>query len=195
MWTANKGTPMPQADKKELPSLEENNVYLFMESFDDKTVRPVIEFILRKNLLPNKERPSHLTLIICSPGGEMPSAFALIDVMKGSSIPIHTVGLGQIASCGLLTFMSGTKGHRVVTPMTSIMSHQYSWGSFGKEHELLSRVKEFELTSQRMLELYKECTGLDEKTIRKVLLPSQDIWLTAEEAVKYGIADEVKETF
>jgi len=186
---------MPQADKKELPSLEENNVYLFMESFDDKTVRPVIEFILRKNLLPNKERPSHLTLIICSPGGEMPSAFALIDVMKGSSIPIHTIGLGQIASCGLLTCMSGTKGHRIVTPMTSIMSHQYSWGSFGKEHELLSRVKEFELTSQRMLELYKECTGLDEKTIRKVLLPSQDIWLTAEEAVKYGIADEVKETF
>ena len=186
---------MPLPAGKELPSLEDNNVCLFMSDFDDKTVRPVIEFILRKNLLPNKERPSHLTLIICSPGGGMSSAFALIDVMKGSSIPIHTVGLGQIASCGLLTFMSGTKGHRVVTPMTSIMSHQYSWGSFGKEHELLSRVKEFELTSQRMLELYKECTGLDEKTIRKVLLPSQDIWLTAEEAVKYGIADEVKETF
>jgi len=43
--------------------------------------------------------------------------------------------------------------------------------------------------------LYKNCTGLDEKTIRKVLLPSQDIWLTAEEAVKYGIADSIKETF
>jgi len=186
---------MPPPAGKELPSLEDNNVYLFMSDFDDKSIRPVIEFILRKNLLPNKERPSHLTLIICSPGGEMTSAFALIDVMKGSSIPIHTVGLGQIASCGLLTFMSGAKGHRVITPMTSIMSHQYSWGQGGKHHELLSTVKEFELTGKRMIELYKHCTGLDEKTIRKVLLPASDVWLTPQEAVDYGIADEIKETF
>ena len=187
---------MPQlASKKELPSLEENNVYLFMDGFDDKTIRPVIEFILRKNLLPVKERPSHLTLIICSPGGEMPSAFALIDVMKGSSIPIHTIGLGTIASCGLLTFMAGAKGHRVVTPMTSIMSHQYSWGQGGKHHELLSTVKEFELTSERMLKLYKTCTGLDEKTIRKYLLPASDVWLDADEAVKFGLADHVKDTY
>lgn len=187
---------MPQpASKKELPSLEENNVYLFMDGFDEKTVRPVIEFILRKNLLPIRERPSHLTLIICSPGGEMPSAFALIDVMKGSSIPIHTIGLGTIASCGLLTFMAGAKGHRTITPMTSIMSHQYSWGQGGKHHELLSTVKEFELTAKRMMELYQHCTGLDEKTIRKVLLPASDVWLTPQEAVDYGIADNVKETY
>ncbi len=184
-----------EATAGDLPTLEDSNVYLFMDDFTDKTVRPVIEFILRKNLLPTKQRPDHLTLIITSPGGELPSAFALIDVMKGSAIPVHTIGLGQIASCGILTFMSGAKGHRVITPSTSIMSHQYSWGSGGKEHELMSRVKEFELTSQRMLELYKSCTGLDEKTIRKYLLPAHDIWLTAEEAVKYGIADEVKETY
>lgn len=186
--------PSP-APKKELPSLEDNNVYLFMDGFDDKTIRPVIEFILRKNLLPSKERPAHLTLIINSPGGEMPSAFALIDVMKGSSIPVHTLGLGIIASCGLLTFMAGAKGHRTITPMTSIMSHQYSWGQGGKHHELLSTVKEFELTAKRMLELYQHCTGLDEKTIRKVLLPASDVWLTPKEAVEYGLADEIRETF
>jgi len=155
---------MPPLAGKVLPSLEDHNVYLFMESFEDKTVRPVIEFILRKNLLPNKERP-------------------------------HTVGLGQIASCGLLLFMSGAKGHRVITPSTSIMSHQYSWGQGGKHHELLSTVKEFELTGKRMIELYRHCTGLDEKTIRKLLLPASDVWLTPEEAVNYGIADEIKETF
>jgi ATP-dependent Clp protease protease subunit len=185
----------PQADKKELPSLEANNVYLFMDSFDDKTIRPVIEFILRKNLLPSKERPDHLTLIINSPGGALPSAFALIDVMKGSSIPIHTLGLGIIASAGLLSFMAGAKGHRVITPMTSIMSHQYTWGQGGKHHELLSTVKEFELTAKRMMELYQHCTGLDENTIRTVLLPASDVWLTPEEAVNHGIADEIKATF
>jgi ATP-dependent Clp protease protease subunit len=182
-------------NEAQLPSLEDHNIYLFMDGFEDKSVRPLIEFILRKNLLPTKQRPEHLTLIINSPGGELPSAFALIDVMKGSAIPIHTVGLGQIASCGIITFMAGAKGHRIVTPSTSIMSHQYSWGQGGKHHELLSTVKEFELTSKRMLELYQHCTGMDEKTIRKVLLPAHDVWLTPEEAVKYGIADEIKETF
>ena len=112
-------------------------------------LKPVIDFILRKNLMPTNVRPKHLTLIINSPGGELPSALALIDTMKGSAIPVHTVGLGMIASCGLLTFMSGAKGHRVLTPNTSILSHQFSWGSDGKAHELFATVKEFELLQKK----------------------------------------------
>ena len=175
--------------------LDHNNVYLFMDQFISSSVKPIIDFILRKNFLPQSARPEYLTLIINSPGGDLNAAFALIDVMKGSSIPVHTLGIGQISSCGLLTFMSGAKGHRILTPNTSILSHQYSWGNFGKEFELVARVKEFELTSERMIKLYKHCTGLDEKTIRKVLLPEKDVWLSAEEAVKYGIADDIKETY
>ena len=91
------------------------------------------------------------------------AAFALIDTMKGSAIPIKTVGLGLIASCGILTFMSGTKGRRIITPNTSILSHQYSWGSSGKEHELFARVREFELSSERLLEHYKKCTGMSKR--------------------------------
>ena len=55
-------------------SLEKNNIYLFMEDFNSETVKPVIDFILRKNLMPTNVRPKHLTLIINSPGGELPSA-------------------------------------------------------------------------------------------------------------------------
>lgn len=175
--------------------IDTNNIYLFMESFENKSVKPVIEWIIKKNLLPNKTRPKHLTLMICSPGGEVSSAFALIDVMKGSKIPVHTLGIGEIASCGLLTFMSGENGHRAITPNTSILSHQYSWGSHGKEHELFARVREFELTSERMLAHYKKCTGLTEDKIRKYLLPEKDVWLSADEAVKYGIADEIKDLY
>jgi ATP-dependent Clp protease protease subunit len=115
--------------------------------------------------------------------------------MKGSAIPIKTVGLGLIASCGVLTFMAGHKGKRVITPNTSILSHQYSWGSGGKEHELFARVREFELSTERMLAHYKACTGMSEKTIREVLLPPQDVWLSAKEAVKYGIADKVVKVY
>ncbi len=175
--------------------IDSNNIYLFMEPFENKTVKPAIEWIIKKNLLPSKSRPKNLTLMICSPGGEVSSAFALIDTMKGSRIPVHTLGLGEIASCGLLTFMSGEKGHRYVTPNTSILSHQYSWGSHGKEHELFARVREFELTSERMMAHYKKCTGMSEEKIRKYLLPEKDVWLSAEEAVRYGIADEIKETY
>ncbi len=173
----------------------EAGIMYFADGFDAKTTTPVINTIIEKNLLPNSQRPNELTLVINSPGGQVHSAFALIDTMKGSAIPVKTVGLGMIASCGLLTFMSGTKGRRVLTPNTSILSHQYSWGSGGKEHELFARVREFELSTQRMIEHYKKCTGLSEKKIREILLPPEDVWLSAKEAVRYGIADKIVKTY
>ena len=145
--------------------------------------------------MPDSRRRKELTLIVNSPGGEVHSAFALIDTMKGSAIPIRTIGIGMIASCGILTFMAGKKGRRILTPNTSILSHQYSWGSTGKEHELFARVREFELSTERMINHYKKCTGLGEKKIREVLLPPEDVWLSAEEAVKYGIADKIVSTY
>ena len=184
---------MTKDSESELINLEDHNIYLFMDEFESKTVKPVIEFIMQKNLLPSSKRPKYLTLMINSPGGDLNAAFALIDIMRGSTIPVRTVGIGQIASCGLLTFMSGAKGHRLVTPNTSILSHQWSWGAGGKEHELFSVQREFELTRDRMISHYKKCTNLDEKTIKKVLLPPHDVWLSAEEAIKYGIADSIKE--
>ena len=187
-------TPAPQSLQPGIMMWEAGIMY-FSEPFDAKTTQPVINTIIEKNLLPNSQRPNELTLVINSPGGQVHSAFALIDTMKGSAIPVKTVGLGMIASCGLLTFMSGTKGRRVITPNTSILSHQYSWGSGGKEHELFARVREFELSTKRMIEHYKKCTGLSEKKIREILLPPEDVWLSAKEAVKYGIADKIVKTY
>src|SRR5574344_1834410 len=69
-----------------------------------------------RSLFLTKREYDHLTLIINSPGGDLNSAFAIIDCMKGSALPVHTIGLGLIASCGILTFMSGEKGHRILTP-------------------------------------------------------------------------------
>lgn len=131
--------------------------------------------------------------MICSDGGSVADAFALIDVMRASSIPVKTVGLGSIASCGLLIFMAGHKGHRILTPNTSILSHQYSWGSDGKAHELFSITKEFNLTQARMVEHYKECTGLSEEEIKVTLLPPSDVWLTADEALALGICDYISD--
>ncbi len=170
--------------------LEKAGICLFMSDVDESSCKETIEFILKQNIAPRKLK--RLQLMICSNGGDVPSTFALIDVMKASKIPIHTIGLGVIASCGLLLFIAGEPGYRILTPNTSILSHQYSWGSYGKEHELFAQVKEFELSTERMISHYKKCTGLDEEKIRKHLLPPEDRWLSAKEAKKLNICDSVK---
>ena len=168
--------------------------HVFMGEVTQETMKPLIDWIISENYNKDKKK-KELTLGICSPGGDLNACFALIDVMKGSKIPIRTIGMGMIASCGLLMFISGTKGRRVLTPNTSILSHQYSWGSFGKEHELFAAVKEFDLTTQRMITHYKKCTGLSEKDIRKYLLPPEDMWLSAKEAKKLGLCDSITATY
>ena len=173
----------------------ESGYYYMAETFTAETTKPIIIWIIENNLMTTRARKKELTLIINSPGGEVHSAFALIDTMKGSAIPIKTIGIGMIASCGVLTFMAGAKGKRLLTPNTSILSHQYSWGSAGKEHELFARVREFELSTKRMLTHYKKCTGMSEKKIREILLPPEDVWLSSKEAVKYGIADKIVSTY
>ena len=182
-----KAPPTQEAD------LYRSGIYLFMDNVNAETCKEAIEFVLKQNT--EKKKQKRLQFMICSPGGMMPECFALIDIMKGSRIPIHTVGLGCIASCGLLLFITGEKGYRTLTPNTSILSHQFSWGSWGKEHELFAQVKEFELSTIRMIDHYKKCTGLEEEDIRKYLLPPEDRWLSAKEAKKLGICDKVKAVY
>ena len=168
--------------------------HIFMEDVTQESMKPLINWIIAENF--NKEKKKEeLTLGICSRGGDLNACFALVDIMKGSKIPIRTIGMGMIASCGLLMFISGEKGRRILTPNTSILSHQYSWGSFGKEHELFAAVKEFDLTTRRMIDHYKKCTGLSEEDIRKYLLPPQDVWLSAKEAKKLGLCDSITATY
>jgi ATP-dependent Clp protease protease subunit len=175
------------------PTLEKMGVYLLMSDINSDTVRPVIEWILKNNFI--RSPIDNLTLIINSGGGSVTDAFALIDVMKGSAIPVHTIGLGEISSAALMIFMAGQAGERVMTPNASVLSHQYSWGRYGKEHELVSSTRGIDLTSEMILTHYKKCTGMTEKKIREVLLPPQDVWLNAKEAKKHGLCDKIKEMY
>ena len=171
--------------------LLKKGITIFMGDVKTETMAPIVDWILAANL--SKKPHEELTLGICSPGGDLNACFALIDVMQGSSIPIKTIGMGMIASCGLLIFISGAKGKRILTPNTSILSHQYTWGQYGKEHELFATVREFELTTERLINHYKKCTGLSEKAIREKLLPPHDVWLDANKAKRLGICDKIQE--
>ena len=170
---------------------QKHSFFLLMGDVDIGAVKEAVEWIFEANFA--EERPELLNLMITSPGGDLNAAFALIDVMRGSAIPVRTIGLGQIASAGLMIFIAGERGQRILTPNTSILSHQYSWGAIGKEHELFATVREFDLTTKKMVQHYKKCTGLQEKKIRETLLPPQDVWLSPEEAKSLGLCDQIKE--
>jgi ATP-dependent Clp protease protease subunit len=172
-------------------TLGDHGIYYFCNEFSGNATKDVITWILDSNF-QTSNRFENLTLMITSPGGDLFSAFALIDVMRGSKIPVHTIGLGIIASAGLMTFIAGEPGHRTITPNTSILSHQWSAGTWGKEHELIATQRQFDLTTTRMINHYKKCTKLNEKVIREKLLPPQDVWLSAQEAKEYNLVDHVK---
>jgi len=186
------------AQEKEISSsdhselLQNQGIYVFMGDVDEESIKPVIEWILVENHV-TKRRKKELLLMICSAGGEIEPAFALIDVMKSSSVQIKTVGLGQIGSSGLMIFLAGHRGRRILTPNTSVLSHQYSWGSEGKHHELWAMTKEFSLVQERMLNHYRVTTGLDTETIKTKLLPANDVYLSAQEALELGICDYISD--
>jgi ATP-dependent Clp protease protease subunit len=175
----------------ETPSLKDKGIFLLTGEVNESSAKEIVTWILESNFAVNPGY-SHLTLIVHSPGGSVPASFAIIDAMRGSALPVHTVGLGQVGSCALSIFMAGYKGGRVLTPNTSILSHQWSWGNFGKQHELVAAVREYDLTTQRIVDHYRKCTGLSDEVIRQKLLPAEDVWLSAEEAKVLNICDHIK---
>lgn len=175
-------------------ALNNRGIFTLMASISTESIRPVIEWIVYENHAKTK-RKHELTLLISSEGGSVNDAFALIDIMHGSTIPIRTVGFGVVASAGLMIFLAGKVGSRTLTPNTSILSHQFSWFNEGKAHELYAAVKEFDLTQQRMIRHYEQTTGMSADSIREKLLPPQDVWLSAHEALDLRICDKVTGQF
>lgn len=172
-----------------------SNVFCLFGEIDDKQALEITEWILYNNYLPLEEKPEALTLVVNSGGGSLPAAFCIIDFMMSSEIPVHTIGSGMIASAGLFIVMSGSQGNRTLSENTSIMSHEFSCSGNGdgeKYHEILAIQKEFKNTQNRLLKHIEFCTGLSKKKINKQLMNKSDIWLTAQEAVKLGLADSIQ---
>lgn len=135
--------------------------------------------------------PDVINLLITSSGGDMSAAYALINVIRGSKIPVRTIALGEASSAALCILMSGHQ--RVVTPFTSLMSHQFLSEAGGSYDQIKNLVTEFDTYYKKMQQLYLECTGLDEKFITDKLLTSQDHYFTPDMALKYNMVDIVSD--
>jgi ATP-dependent Clp protease protease subunit len=168
--------------------LLENHIHFLYGDIEESNTMDAMFWITYENLQPG-DYP--LTLYINSDGGSLQDAFALIDVMRKSNKPVHTIGLGSVCSSAFLIFASGTKGHRYISPTASIMCHQYTDSSTGKYHDIKATAKEYDLANTRMVNLLKECTELNTTTIKKKLLPPSDAYFSAEELIELGVADHI----
>jgi len=180
---------MAQDDRMKERGLKDYGViYLSgeIDSVSENVCKEIIEFNMTGKV-------DHIQLIINSPGGSCPAGFALIDIMEWSRVPIYTTGIGMIASMGLLVFMTGLKGRRIITPRTSILSHRYSAMTWGNHSQLLAGRKEQDLEHARIVDHYLRYSNIEsQEELEKYLLRDVDTWLTPEEAVKFGIADAVE---
>jgi ATP-dependent Clp protease protease subunit len=169
-----------------------NHVHFLTGEIVEENIENAIKWIVYENLICGNS-PKTLTMYINSSGGNLNDSLGLIDIMRTSQCPIRTIGIGSICSAAFMIFSSGTKGERYIANNTSIMCHQYTDGMEGKHHDIKSRFKEVELTNTRMIEILKENTGLETRTIKSKLLCPTDVWLTAEELIELGIADSFLE--
>jgi ATP-dependent protease ClpP protease subunit len=135
--------------------------------------------------------PDVINLLITSTGGDMTAAFALINVMRGSRIPIRTIVLGEASSAALCILMAGHQ--RVATPYSSLMSHQFISGVEGTYDDLVNATTAFNEYFSKMLNFYVECTGLEEKFIKKNLLRALDHHFHPEKALEYKMIDLVED--
>jgi ATP-dependent Clp protease protease subunit len=156
------------------------------EAKAESVCKEIIEFNIKGNI-------NQVQMVVNSPGGTCTAGFSIIDIMEWSNIPIYTTGIGMIASMGLLIFMTGEKGHRVVTPRTSILSHRFSAMNIGNHSQLIAGHREEDMLHERILNHYMTYSNIkDSKELENYLLRDVDTWLSTDEAVQSGIVDVVE---
>ncbi len=142
--------------------------------------------------LDNDSSTKDIFLYINSPGGIVYDALAIYDTMKYVKSDIQTVGIGVQASAAAFLLSSGTKGKRFMLPNASVMIHQPSSGTRGKVTDMEIDLKESLRIKHRLNEIMAKNTGQSVKRIQEDM--ERDYWMTADEAKKYGLVDDVIST-
>lgn len=130
-----------------------------------------------------------IKLYINSPGGTVYDGLAIFDTIQYISPDVMTIGIGLQASMGSFLLSSGTKGKRFALPNSRIMMHQPSSGTQGKITDQEITLREGIYLKQKLNEILAKNTGQKIAKIEKDA--DRDFWMSAEEAVKYGLIDEV----
>jgi ATP-dependent Clp protease protease subunit len=139
--------------------------------------------------LSQQDPKKTITMHIDSPGGSVKAGLSMVDVMSYIESPIQTINTGMAASMGSVLLGAGTKGMRASLPHSRTMLHQSSGGAVGNIQDARISMNEWEKINNELFRLLGEYCG---KTAKKVEKDAQrDLWLSADEALDYGIIDEV----
>ena len=141
--------------------------------------------------LEGQDPEKDISLYINSPGGVITDGMAIYDTMQYIKCDVSTICIGLAASMGAFLLSSGTKGKRLALPNAEIMIHQPSAGTQGQITDMAIHLKRLEVVKKRMNRILSENTG---KAIEVVTADCErDNFMTAREAVEYGLIDKVIE--
>ncbi|MGW8144011.1 MAG: ATP-dependent Clp protease proteolytic subunit [Anaerolineales bacterium] len=152
----------------------------------------VANLIVAQLLFLNQEdRDAPINMYINSPGGQVYAGLAIYDAMQMISNPISTVAVGVTASFGTVLLAAGTKGQRYALPHATIHLHQPLGGAQGQVTDIEIQAKEFLRLRTKLNEILTHHTGQAEEIIERDT--ERDFWMSAQDAVEYGLVDEVLE--
>src|SRR5262249_18220368 len=129
---------------------------------------------------------------ISSPGGHVESGDAIHDVIRFVRAPVTTVGAGWVASAGTHVFLAAPKERRLCLPNTRFMIHQPSGGAGGQSTDIAIQAREILRTRERIARVIAERTGTPIERVRADM--ERDHWMSADEAIVYGIVSRVVES-
>ena len=137
------------------------------------------------------ESDAPITMLISSPGGHVESGDAIHDMIRFVRAPVTTVGTGWVASAGTHVYLAPPKERRFCLPNTRFMIHQPAGGAGGQATDIAIQAKEILRTRERIGRVIAKQTGRPFETIAKDM--ERDFWMSAPEAIEYGIVSRVIE--
>ena len=137
------------------------------------------------------EKQLPIEMIVSTFGGSALDMFGICDMMRvvEQDCPIITTGIGKVMSAGVLILASGTKGARQIGRNTRVMIHSIVGGTHGDMHSIENEVEEMRWIQERYIETLASETDMTKRMIRKLLDKKVNVYLDAQQAVDYGIAD------
>jgi ATP-dependent Clp protease protease subunit len=142
-------------------------------------------------LLNTQSKTTPIKIYINSPGGLLTGLFTIYDTMNFIDAPVHTICIGEACSAAAVILAAGTKGERKALPNSEIMIHELSAGAMGKNHDMKRTIERFDKNNERLLTILAKHTGKSVDVLREVC--KEDHFMTAEEALEFGIIDSVFE--
>ncbi len=163
-----------------------DRIIVLSDEVNDATASLVVAQML---YLEGQDPEKDINFYINSPGGSVTAGLAIYDTMQYIKCDVSTICMGMAASMGAFLFSSGAKGKRYILPNAEVMIHQPLGGAQGQATEILIAADHIKRTKDRLNKILAENTG---KSVEEIFADTErDNWLTADEAVAYGIADKV----